>query len=439
VFVFDGRSPFLMPPRDVILEDGRIKAIVGKDFMKAEGERIIDGTSGILMPGLIDVHGHTGANSAPSWSGASRFPDPARNLESYLYAGVTTVLDPGDLAPDVFERRDAVAKGELLGPRIFAAGPLFTTVGGHPVGALEALVPWWIRWYVKWHMTREVGTSADARAAVQALLPSKPDVIKVAVDAVPAGRPVLGGEVLRAIVDEARAHGIRTVAHIGSVDDALAAADAGVAGWMHGVYKERIPDELVPRFRAFNIPMVATISVFDDYADIFERKREATALERDTVPAEVLASFNAAPMDAQQPEFVEFFRMLAATRDARCDNVRRLNAAGVQILAGADAQLGVFPGPGLHREIASLVRCGLTPFQAMRAATSGAARFVSGQDEPDFGIVAAGKRADLILVNGDPLTSPEVIDDIRYVIKDGWVLERVPLGGPRPTALPARR
>ncbi len=179
---------------------------------------------------------------------------------------------------------------------------------------------------------------------MQALLPSKPDVIKVAVDAVPAGRPVLGGEVLRAIVDEARAHGIRTVAHIGSVDDALAAADAGVAGWMHGVYKERIPDELVPRFKAFNIPMVATISVFDDYADIFERKREATALERDTVPADVLASFNAAPMDAQPPEFVEFFRMLAATRDARCDNVRRLNAAGVQILAGADAQLGVFRG-----------------------------------------------------------------------------------------------
>jgi imidazolonepropionase-like amidohydrolase len=179
--------------------------------------------------------------------------------------------------------------------------------------------------------------------------------------------------------------------------------------------------------------------MFDDYADIFERKREATALERDTVPADVLASFNAAPMDAQPPEFVEFFRMLAATRDARCDNVRRLNAAGVQILAGADAQLGVFPGPGLHREIASLVRCGLTPFQAMRAATSAAARFVSGQDEPDFGIVAAGKRADLIMVNGDPLTSPEVIDDIRYVIKDGWVLERVPLGGPRPTALPARR
>jgi imidazolonepropionase-like amidohydrolase len=439
VFVFDGRQDILIPPRDVILENGRIEAVVGKGLWQKEGELVIDGTSSILMPGLIDVHGHTGANSAPSWSGASRFPDPVRNLQSYLYAGVTTVLDPGDLAPDVFERRAAVASGELLGPTIFAAGPMFTTVGGHPVGAMHALVPWWLRWYVKSHMTREVGTPAEARAAVNALLPSKPDVIKVAVDAVPAGAPVLGGEVLRAIVDEARAHGVRTVAHIGSVADALEAADAGVAAWMHGVYKERIPDEVIPRFVAANIPYVATIFVFDDYADIYERKREATLLERETVPAEVLASFNAAPADSQPPEFVEFFKMLAATREARCDNVRRLNAAGVTILAGADAQLGVFPGPALHREIASLVRCGLTPFQALKAATSAAARFVSGKDDPDFGTVVNGKRADLIVVNGNPLNSTDVLDAIRYVIKDGWVLERHSLEGPQPSATPPGR
>jgi imidazolonepropionase-like amidohydrolase len=298
-------------------------------------------------------------------------------------------------------------------------------------------VPWWLGWYVKPRMTREVGTPAAARAAVGALLPSKPDVIKVAVDAVPAGAPELGGEVLRAVVDEARAHGVRTVAHIGTVADALEAADAGVAAWMHGVYKERIPDELIPRFVAAKIPYVATIFVFDDYADIYERKRETTALERETVPADVLASFNTGP--SQPPEFTALFQLLAATREARCDNVRRLSAAGVHVLAGADAQLGVFPGPGLHREIADLVRCGLTPFQALQAATSAAARFVSGLDDPDFGTVQNGKRADLILVNGDPLRSPVAIDDIRLVIKDGWVLERRSVGGDGPRATPARR
>jgi enamidase len=436
VFVFDGRVDRLIPPHDVILEGGRIKAIVARGLMPAEDELVVDGTSRILMPGLIDVHGHTGSNSAPSWGPGGRFPDPERNLQSYLYAGVTTVLDPGDLVPDVFDRRAAVADGELLGPTIFAAGPIFTTSGGHPVGVMDGVVPWWIRWYVKPRMTREVASPADARAAVAALVPSRPDFIKVAVDAVPRGAPVLGGEVLRAIVDEARGHGIRTVAHIGTVADALAAAEAGVAAWLHGVYKERIPDEVIPRFVEAGIPYVATTFVFDNYADLVEGTREATALERETVPADVLASLDAMPRDATPPELADFLRMLPATREARCENVRRLHAAGVRILAGADAQTGVFPGSSLHREIDHLIRCGLTPFQALHAATAAAARFVSGQAEPDFGIVRNGYRADLLIVNGNPLISPQVLHDIHLVIKDGRILERHPLGGGGPTPTP---
>jgi imidazolonepropionase-like amidohydrolase len=226
---------------------------------------------------------------------------------------------------------------------------------------------------------------------------------------------------------------VRTVAHIGTVADALAAADAGVAAWLHGVYKERIPDELIARFKAAGIPYVATSFVFDDYADIWEGKRESTQLERETVAPDVLASFAAIPRDAQPPAFREFFATLPATREARCDNIRRLNAAGVRILAGADAQLGVFPGPALHREIAILRRCGLSPQQALEAATSAAASFVANDSEPDFGLARIGKRADLILVAGNPLIEPAALDDIRMVMKDGVVLERHPLPGSRPS------
>jgi imidazolonepropionase-like amidohydrolase len=437
VFVFDGRVDGLMPPQDVVLDGGRVEGIVRKGMLPAEGELVIDGTGKILMPGLVDVHGHTGSQSAPSWSSAGGFPDAARNLQSYLYAGVTTVFDPGDLAPDVFDRREAVARGELLGPTIFTAGPMFTTPGGHPVGALHGLVPWWIRWHVQRRMTREVGTPEEARAAVAGLLPSRPDFIKVAVDAVPLGAPTLGGDVLKAIVDEARAHGVRTVAHVGTVADALAAAHAGVAAWMHGVYKERIPDEALARFKAARIPYVATTFVFDDYADLIEGKRTSTALERETVPADVLASLDTLPPDALPEDFHEFMKLLAATREVRCDNLRRVSAAGIPILAGADAQLGVFPGPALHREIDALIRCGVAPFDAIRAATSAAARFVTGQDEPEFGIVRNGSRADLLLVNGNPLVEPAALHSIVLVIKDGRVLERHPLVAGGPTARPA--
>jgi imidazolonepropionase-like amidohydrolase len=378
------------------------------------------------MPGLIDVHGHIGNSPLPAW--VARFPDPDRNLLSYLYCGVTTVLDPADLASDAFARRAAVASGEKLGPRIFAAGPMFTAPGGHPVAALRLLVPWWLRWYVLPRFTRQIGTPEAARAAVAALAPERPDVIKTVVDALPLDGPILAPEVLRATVDEAHARGIRVVAHVGTVADALEAADAGVDAWMHGVYKERIPDEIVPRFAAAHMPCVATINVFDSYADLSEGQRSPTELERQTVDHVALASFVPVPKDYDYAAMQPFFRLLAATREARRENVRRLHAAGVTILAGADAQMGVFPGPGLHRELGKLVEAGLSPAEALRAATGDAARFVARSDDPEFGIVGEGKIADLLLVEGDPTTDIGVMSSIRAVFQGGVMLERHPVG-----------
>jgi imidazolonepropionase-like amidohydrolase len=426
VAIFDGLAAERTPACDVRIEHGRIVRIAAAGTIAAtSGTRVIDGIGQTLLPGLIDSHGHVGNSPAPSWTG--EWPDAKRNLQSYLYCGVTTVLDPADMATDAFTRRDAVARGELLGPRIYAAGPMFTTPGGHPVAAIRSLLPWWLRWYVVPRMTREVSTPDGARAAVAKLAPSHPDVLKVTVDAVPLAGPILAPDVLRALVDEARTHGIRVVAHVGTTADALEAADAGVAAWMHGVYKERIPDDMVPRLAAAHIPEVATINVFDSYGDLYEGKREATELERETAPARVLDAFVPTPVQATPPEYVGFFALLAATREARRDNVRRMHAAGVTILAGSDTQMGVFPGPGLHRELAKLVEAGLTPAAALRAATGDAARFVTGSDDPEFGTVAEGKIADLVLVDGDPTADITRTTRITHVLLGGVELARHPL------------
>ena len=426
VSIYDGLADRRTSVRDVLIENGRIGRIAPPGTIpRGAGMRQIDGAGRTLLPGLIDVHGHVGADSAPPWS--SEWPDPTRNMQAYLYCGVTTVLDPADLATDAFARRDAVARGELLGPHIFAAGPMFTAPGGHPVAALRLLAPWWLRWYVSPRMAREVGTPEAARTAVDALAPLHPDVIKVAVDAVPLDEPILDPETLRAIVDEARARGIRTVAHIGTTADALEAADAGVAAWMHGVYKERIPDEMIPRFVAAHIPEVATITVFDSYADLYEGHREATTLERETVPARTLEALVARPPDFRPAGYEAFFVLLAATRQARHDNVARLHAAGVTILAGSDTQTGVFPGAGLHRELGALVGAGLTPAEALRSATGDAARFVANVADPEFGTIAVGKVADLIVVEGDPTVDIANASRIVEVLLGGVALRRHPL------------
>jgi imidazolonepropionase-like amidohydrolase len=426
VAVFDGVGATTTPARDVLIENGRIARIAAAGTLaSAEAAQRIDGAGATVLPGLIDVHGHVDNTSEPAWMAGQ--PDAPRNMQGYLYCGVTTVFDPADLATLAFQRRDDVAAGTLLGPRIFATGPMFTTPGGHPVAVLQALVPWYLRWYVVPRFSRQIATAEDARREVEALAALKPDAVKIAVDAVPLGGPILADGPLRAIVDEARARGLRTVAHIGTTADALAASDAGVAAWMHGVYKERIPDELVARFVAPHIPYVATVTVFDSYADIFEGKRQATQLEREIVDAAVLDSFAPVPPNAAPPGFVDFFRLLTTTREARCDNVHRVHAAGVTILAGSDTQSGVFPGPGLHRELSRLVECGLSPAEALRAATGDAARFLAQSDDPPFGSVREGKAADLLLVDGDPTRDIDAVHRIRDVFLGGVRLERHPL------------
>src|SRR5439155_11892390 len=122
-----------------------------------------------------------------------------------------------------------------------------------------------------------------------------------------------------------------------------------------------------------------------------------------------------------------YLESLRRQRDAWRANVRRLRAAGVTILAGSDTQTGVFPGAGLHRELHLLTEAGLTPAEAIRAATIDAARFLANGKEPEFGVIAEGKLADLLLVEGDLTANLDNLAHIRAVIKGGVQLERRPI------------
>ena len=422
VTILDVATGTLVPHRNVLVAGDRIKAIESTPI-PASGAVIVDGEGATLVPGLIDMHGHTGANSAPVWAGG--FPDPELNLRAFLYCGVTTVLDPGDMDKEAFKRRERLRRGEILGPHTYAAGPIVTARGGHPVGVIQEIAPWWLRWYLVPHYARQVETPEEARRVAVELAELGADVMKLAVDRVPADAPRIRNDVLAAAVDEARKRGLRAVAHIGTTEDAIDAARAGVAMWMHGVYKERIPDDAVGVLANFHIPMVATIGVFESYALLGQGPRAATPLEQETVAPEVLAGFDTVPEGVAE-KFRPFVESLRPVRQAWRDNVRRLRAAGVTILAGSDPQSGVFPGAALHRELGHLTEAGLTPAEAIRAATIDAARFLANGKEPDFGIVAVGKRADLLLVDGDPTRDLAALAHIKLLIQDGMLIERIP-------------
>ena len=431
VSVLDVENGRTVPDRDVLLRGDRIAAIgVGGQLPAVEGAREIDGRGRTLLPGLVDAHGHVSLDSGPSWEFPS--PDIEANLRSYLYSGVTTVLDPGDGTPDAFQRRDRIARGELLGPRIYTAGKLVTGVDSHPVALAKVAAPWWIRWYVVPQVADQIATPEDAQAVAAARAEQGADFLKLIADRIPHTSPRIDADLLASAVAEAKAHDLRSVVHIGDVRDALDSGRAGADAWVHGVYKERIPDEQLAELASFGIPMVATVHVFESYTSALdEGPRQTTRLERETVPAEVLESFNNPPEEFAAREVFEPYlvKVKAQAPHAR-ENVVRLRDAGVTILAGSDTQSGVFPGPGLHRELLVLEEAGLTPAEVLRAATLLPARFLTENQDPDFGQIAVGKRADLVLVEGDPLTDLASVSEIREVILGGVPLERTPITEP---------
>ena len=423
VAVFDSRSLQVTPNRDVVVKGREIVDVVEHNPAKVWTDaQVISGQDATLVPGLIDMHGHITTTTGPSWEFS--LPRPEANLLAYVYSGVTTVFDPGDSSDDAYERRAKVASGELIGPQIFTAGRIITSPHGHPRSLVENLAPWWAKWYLIDKIASGIANQEDVMAEVNELSDAGADAIKIVVDSIPLDSEQMSDELIGALVDHAKQRGLRTVAHTGTTQDAIRAADAGVALWVHGVYKERIPDSLVDQLVNYGIPMVSTSEVFDRYGRALSGPIKPSKLERETVPLEVLESFHPVPEDFDIGVLESWAVLMSNTIDIRLDNVRRLHQAGMTILAGSDTQSGVFPGAGMHRELATLVRAGLTPAQALRAATLDPAIYLANGKAPDRGAIEEGKRADLLLVNGDPLRDISALADIREVILNGQLLKR---------------
>lgn len=419
VRVFDAPSATrLAGNRDVVVRDGRIAAIAPPG-VAAAGLGELDGRGGTLLPGLVDVHTHTGATAEPL--GHFALPDVDANLAAFLYAGVTTALDLGSLSPDVFRLRAAIAEGKTLGPHLYAAGPLFTAPEGHPIEVLRPNLPWFLRWYAIPRLARQIESPAMAADEVAALLPERPDMLKIVVDAGVGDVPRLSPESFVAITKAGHAGGVRSITHVTSTADAELAVDHGTDALAHMPALDEISDALAAKIAAAHVPVVATLAIWDIVETLTRPEGETLPIERAVADPALLARLHAAPT-APLP----FQRAVAAGHDVRRRSFAALRRAGVTILAGSDAcNPADLPGAGLHLELTKLVAAGMTPGEALRAATADNARFLAGPD-PDFGTIAVGKRADLLLVRGDPTTAITDLGDVAAVVLDGTLLDRHP-------------
>lgn len=422
-----GAEPFTA---SVLISGERIAA-VDRNLTAPSGARVIEANGMTLIPGLFDLHTHL-----PYASGGRLAGDWPKNLKAYLYCGVTSVVDFGTY-PETFEpMRRLLAQGVIAGPRLHLAARM-TTPGGH--GAEGGRGDFF---------SLEVTTPREARAAVRRVLPYQPDVIKVFTDGWRYGAAPdmtsMREDTLTAIVDEAHKHNLEVLTHTVSLDKAKIAARAGVNVIAHGVGDRDADEELIGLMKQKGTTYAPTLAVYEPRGRDILSPLLATVLDpvvRNSItpPLVPTGETRLAPAagSAENGDAPRLRRWSVLQR-----NTAALRKAGITFGTGTDAGVtGTHHGWATLRELQLLVQGGLSPREAITAATGNSARALHVDDER--GTIAAGKLADLVLIAGEPHKNIADIEKIRHLFLGGREIDRDKLAAaiadPALTPLPAIR
>ena len=402
MFVEAGR--LLADPSNGVVQRGKTLVIRGNQVVEvrdgfvgdpAQGQ-VIDLRTAFVLPGLIDSHVHLTGQQNPNsrleevtLSDADQAMVGARYARRTLMAGFTTVADLGAGNQAIFALRNAVRNGDVPGPRIIASGSSVSIHGGH--GDINGY-----RDDVMHLLSSESICSGadDCMRAVRTQVRAGADIIKITATggvlsntAAGLGQQFSDPE-LTAIVDSAHRMGRQVTAHAHGVDGINAFLRAGGDSIEHGTY---LDDHSIRLFKANGAWLVPTLLAGDFVARI------ASGPNNFFTPAQTAKALEAGP------------KML--------DMARRAHEGGVKIAFGTDS--GVSAHGDNAQEFALLVRAGLTPLEAIQAATVGAAEHLRISSEA--GKIAPGMPADIVAVSGDPLTDVTELERMKFVMKGGAV------------------
>ncbi|MDP2344680.1 MAG: amidohydrolase family protein [Deltaproteobacteria bacterium] len=423
--VFTATSQEALEHHDVVVRGGKIEAVRPTGEEIPAGAVVVEGAGRTLLPGLVDAHAHAFVIAAPPWFLV--WPEPEHVLQELLYAGTTTYHDLCAPLDDVIALRDRVAAGDVVGPRILASGPMLTAPEGYPVSMTARIMPAFVAWSSRRTHSREPADAAAAKAVVDEFADRGVALIKIALASTPDGTPVIAPAVLDAIVQSAHARGLKVVAHIDTADNALLAARHGVDVLVHGVHSSELTVEQAKEIASHKMVVAPTLLTFER---LDELRREAvgfSSLERESIAPNVQHALTHMPEDyALDKDLLAWMDHLDKHRESRLvQNTKRLFDAGVPILVGTDGQGsdGSFPA-GIHKEMQLLVKAGVPNADVLLGATARSAHMLLA--DPSFGTIEAGKDADLLLVEGNPLEDISATEKIVTLIQGGRILQRLP-------------
>ncbi len=379
----------------IVVSDGRIVS-VGEGAASADDAPRIDAQGRTVMPAFTDAHRHVIQGDPDQWMAEQA----EGRMRAWLEAGFTTILSAGDPAEHILQLRRRLAEGEIEGPRLIASGrvPLAASPGGFVPGVDPARID-------QSRGPNRVMETADAipheqtRAAVQALAEAGFDAVKTVIVVTSNGPET---ETLAVVAEEARRHGMASITHAVTVIDTLAAVEARTDVLVHTPHIGHLTEEQVRTIVDSGIPMVSTLGIFvPTFAVDNEMIRDRTGHDNiarfrdlDPFPYDTLSSAGQGPV-----------------------NARLLWEGG--LLYGYGTDVRYWPAESLAHELRPL-RLVFSHADIVQMLTKNAAVTAGLGDET--GTLEAGKRADVVIVDGDPLTDIDAVLDIVLVVKDGEVV-----------------
>jgi imidazolonepropionase-like amidohydrolase len=413
------------PDSTILIEGNRITVVGPTAHTRVpRGVAVIDAHGKWVIPGLIDSHVHffqsgdlytrpdvVDLNALVPYAeevrrNRARLP---QTFQVYLASGVTSAADVGGPFWN-FEVREA-ARSSLVAPRVATTGPLISMVARPQLDLGDPpIVP--------------IDSPQAARELVARELPHKPDYIKVWYIHRSGDDLAAQEAIVRATGDAAHAAGLRLAVHATELLVAKSALRAGADYLVHSVEDEPVDEEFIALARARPILYCPTLFVRLGYAYALSDLWQPTAAEQRLADPEVLARLHLPQGTASErlPERVA--KLIREHREPALPTVAMENLltvwnAGITVVMGTDAgNIGTVHGPSVFREMDLMQRSGLTALQVLKSATVNGALTVA---VPDLGSVAAGKLADLVVLDADPLADLANLSRASYVLRDGRV------------------